>query len=111
VSHRPARALLWGSSTEQLIESVDAVEQHRGFAPPIFIDVRVHRSVQAKGFANDSFEKGQAEVKVAVAPARCKKSGWCLPIVQDDEGYQLPATKRAIAAWRHDNGYKSRFSS
>lgn len=47
----------WGNSTEQLIESVDAVERSRGFRPPIFADVRIRRQGRAVGFIGTAFEK------------------------------------------------------
>lgn len=47
----------WGSSTEQLIEAVDAVEASRGYQPPIFVDIRLSRSVRAPGFIGESFAK------------------------------------------------------
>ncbi len=47
----------WGNATHQLIESLDAVEADRGFKPPILVDIRLHRSVRAAGFREDSFEK------------------------------------------------------
>ncbi len=34
---------------------VDAVEHARGFAPPLFVDVRVRRSVRALGFRDRAF--------------------------------------------------------
>lgn len=46
----------WGNHTERLIEAVDAVEEHRGFRPPLFVDIRIHRVVRAKGFQGDAFE-------------------------------------------------------
>jgi hypothetical protein len=47
----------WGNATPQLVEAVDAVEQSRGFQPPIFVDIRIRRSVRAKGFQGAAFEK------------------------------------------------------
>jgi hypothetical protein len=47
----------WGNATPQIIKAVDAVERSRGFAPPIFADVRIRRSGRAKGFVGDAFEK------------------------------------------------------
>jgi len=47
----------WGNWTEQLIKVVDAVEESRGFGPPIFVDVRLRREVRAKGFTGGAFEK------------------------------------------------------
>jgi hypothetical protein len=47
----------WGNHTSQLVEAVDAVETSRGFKPPIFIDIRIRRTVRAKGFQGNAFEK------------------------------------------------------
>jgi hypothetical protein len=46
----------WGNATSQLIEAVDAVEASRGFAPPVFVDIRIRRTVRAKGFQGNAFE-------------------------------------------------------
>src|SRR5262249_60213185 len=43
--------------TRQLVEAVDAVEASRGFKPPIFVDVRIRRTVRAIGFQGSAFEK------------------------------------------------------
>jgi hypothetical protein len=40
----------WGNHTADLAEAVDAVETSRGFQPPIFVDIRIERSVRAAGF-------------------------------------------------------------
>ena len=47
----------WGNATPQLVEAVDAVELGRGFGRPIFVDVRIRRTVRAKGFVGNAFEK------------------------------------------------------
>jgi hypothetical protein len=47
----------WGNATPQLVEAVDAVETSRGFEPPIFVDIRIRRTVRAKGFQGNAFEK------------------------------------------------------
>ena len=47
----------WGTSTDKLIQAVDAVEESRGFDPPIFVDTRLSRSVRAPGFNGSAFEK------------------------------------------------------
>jgi hypothetical protein len=47
----------WGNATPQLVEAVDAVEMSRGFEPPLFVDIRIRRTVRAKGFQGNSFEK------------------------------------------------------
>lgn len=47
----------WGNATPRLVEAVDAVETNRGFEPPIFVDTRIRRTVRAKGFVGNAFEK------------------------------------------------------
>jgi hypothetical protein len=47
----------WGSSTVELVKSIDEVERQRGFRPPIFVDIRISRSVRAVGFRDDAFEQ------------------------------------------------------
>ena len=47
----------WGNATKQLVRAVDAVERSRGFEPPVFVDVRIRRSVRAIGFDGSNFEK------------------------------------------------------
>jgi hypothetical protein len=47
----------WGSSTKQLKRSVDAIEEKRGFEPPLFVDIRHHRSARAKDFRGNGFGK------------------------------------------------------
>jgi hypothetical protein len=47
----------WGNATPQLLEAVDAVETSRGFHPPMFVDIRIRRTVRAKGFQGNAFEK------------------------------------------------------
>jgi hypothetical protein len=47
----------WGNATPSLVEAVDAVESSRGFEPPIFIDIRIRRTVRAQGFQGNHFEK------------------------------------------------------
>src|ERR1700722_15415424 len=46
----------WGNATPSLVEAVDAVESSRGFEPPIFIDIRIRRTVRAQGFQGNHFE-------------------------------------------------------
>jgi hypothetical protein len=46
----------WGTSTEQLVQAVDALEAARGFKPPVFVDIRIRRAVRAPGFNSDAFE-------------------------------------------------------
>ena len=47
----------WGSTTRELVEAVDAAERARGFKPPMFVDVRLRRSVRAPGFSGGAFKK------------------------------------------------------
>jgi hypothetical protein len=47
----------WGNATPQLVEAVDVAETSRGFEPPIFVDIRIRRTVRAKGFQGNAFEK------------------------------------------------------
>ena len=47
----------WGNATRQLIQAADAIEGARGFAPPVFVDARISRSVRAVGFNGDAFRK------------------------------------------------------
>jgi len=46
----------WGNATPQLVQAVDAVERSRGFKPPIFVDIRIRRTVRAEGFKGSNFE-------------------------------------------------------
>lgn len=46
----------WGNSTPQLIQAVDAIEGSRGYQPPLFVEVRHHRSGRAPGFVGAAFE-------------------------------------------------------
>lgn len=46
----------WGTATDQLIQAVDAVEAARGYRPPLFVDIRISRSVRAPGFNGRAFE-------------------------------------------------------
>jgi len=47
----------WGTETPKLVQAVDAIEKSRGFDPPVFVDVRISRSVRAPGFREKTFEK------------------------------------------------------
>lgn len=46
----------WGNATDRLIQAVDTVEASRGYKPPLFIDIRISRSVRAPGFNGRAFE-------------------------------------------------------
>lgn len=47
----------WGSETKKLVQAVDAAEAERGFAPPVFVDIRISRKVRAVGFRENAFGK------------------------------------------------------
>ena len=47
----------WGNATPSLMKAVDGVETSRGFEPPIFVDIRIRRTVRAEGFKGANFEK------------------------------------------------------
>lgn len=59
----------WGSSTRQLKAAVDAVESHRGFEPPYFVDLRISRSVRAEGFRENAFEKTVGKARYQWMPS------------------------------------------
>lgn len=46
----------WGNATEQLVRLMDAVARDQGFNPPVFVDIRIRRTVRAKGFSGPAFE-------------------------------------------------------
>lgn len=47
----------WGNATRQLVRSFDLAEAYRQHAPPIFVDIRMSRSVRAVGFRDHAFEE------------------------------------------------------
>lgn len=47
----------WGSASKDFVRAVDAHERARGFLPPLFIDIRFHRSVKAANFRDRTFER------------------------------------------------------
>jgi hypothetical protein len=47
----------WGAATQELVWAFDAVEKSRGHREPLFVDVRVSRSVRAAGFRERAFEE------------------------------------------------------
>jgi len=46
-----------GSATDMLVKAVNAAEHSRGFDPPLWVDVRISRSVRAAGFRDDAFRR------------------------------------------------------
>lgn len=47
----------WGTETEAFVRLTEEVERARGFAAPVFVDVRVRRQGRAKGFVGDAFQQ------------------------------------------------------
>ena len=47
----------WGGATDALLRLTDAVEAKRGFAPPLFVDIRMSRAGRSEGFRGDAFEQ------------------------------------------------------
>jgi hypothetical protein len=47
----------WGNAAPRLVHSVDLAEAARGYAPPVFVDVRIRRLVRAVGFRDRAFER------------------------------------------------------
>jgi hypothetical protein len=45
----------WGNATQQLVQLVDSIEATRGFNAPVFVDIRISRSVRARGFNANAF--------------------------------------------------------
>ncbi len=45
----------WGTAADRLIEAVDSVEVARGFALPVFVDIRLRRTGRAPTFVSDRF--------------------------------------------------------
>ena len=51
----------WGNATRQLVRAVDAVEESRGYEPPLFVDIRIRREGRAKGFVGEAFARTVGE--------------------------------------------------
>ncbi len=47
----------WGGATRQLVRAFGEAEAMRGYGPPVFVDLRLHRNVRSDGFRGDAFEK------------------------------------------------------
>lgn len=58
----------WGSATGELIRAIDSAERKKGFSPPVFFDIRLKRSVRAKGFRDDAFERLLPKGRYDLAP-------------------------------------------
>lgn len=46
-----------GAATSSLVHAIAAAEKARGFRPPLWVDIRIRRSVRAVGFRDDAFER------------------------------------------------------
>ncbi len=46
-----------GSATRALVDAVNQAESSRGFEPPLWVDIRISRSVRAVGFRDHAFEQ------------------------------------------------------
>src|SRR5258706_12253479 len=46
-----------GSATHALVAGIDAAETLRGYAPPLWVDIRISRSVRAVGFRSHAFAR------------------------------------------------------
>jgi hypothetical protein len=53
----------WGNHTPQLVEAVDAVETSRGFEPPIFVDIRIRRTLDAERSTEGFAKKKEADAR------------------------------------------------
>lgn len=47
----------WGNASKEFVKLADDVEETRGFAPPLFVDVRIRRAARAVGFRSRAFEE------------------------------------------------------
>ena len=45
----------WGNHAEQLVHLIDQSEKENGYAPPMFVDIRLKRSARANDFRDNNF--------------------------------------------------------
>jgi hypothetical protein len=45
----------WGSESKHFVRAADALERKRGFAPPVFVDLRIARGGRATNFKGNAF--------------------------------------------------------
>lgn len=92
----------WGNSTRELLQAFDAVEQARGFEPPVFVDVRVRRQVRALGFQDDAFEQRAGRARYRWLPglgnAAVGTGKGPMRLVAPADAYELLGL--ALAQWR-----------
>jgi hypothetical protein len=79
----------WGNATRELVTLVDAVETRRGFAPPVFVDIRIRRTVRAAGFSGRNFEELLGPERHVwlqpvglIGPVQYSAGGWTFPLLQ-----------------------------
>ncbi len=80
----------WGTATSQFVAAACAVEESRGFEPPMFVDIRIRRSVRAPGFNGPAFER-------TVGPAlhRWMPSLGNLAVLEGSEGIRIKNPRAA----------------
>jgi|JI8StandDraft_1071087.scaffolds.fasta_scaffold00929_5 hypothetical protein len=54
----------WGTAVPEMVKMIDLVEKSRGYAPPMFVDIRMNHAVRAPGFNGNSFQKHLGEKRV-----------------------------------------------
>jgi len=47
----------WGTHAADFVRNVDAVEKAHGWKPPLFVDIRIRRTVRAPDFQQSAFER------------------------------------------------------
>jgi len=53
----------WGNAASELVKAVDAVEKKRGFARPLFVDIRMKRSARPPAFRGKAFGQVVGEAR------------------------------------------------
>jgi hypothetical protein len=88
----------WGNSTPYFVQLLDAVENARGFAPPLFVDTRISRAVRAKGFSGNSFCDllGNARYRHMAALGNLAVLGHPGPPIQFKDSTQVPVLLRLV---------------
>lgn len=54
----------WGTQVPEMVRMMDQVERSRGYAPPLFVDIRINHAVRAPGFNGNAFQKLLGEKRV-----------------------------------------------
>ena len=58
----------WGHAAPQFVRAAGALERKRGFKPPVFVDVRLSRSVRAPAFRDRAFERAMGPKRYVWIP-------------------------------------------